>query len=119
MPRYDNIQVNTGGVIPNEWNDVDTVAIQSTVDLPKYTILLYDNTNNVYVPANHNQNFDENSNIVILAQDIKSTNTTATVFTKAVLNLNYLYVLNNLNQVVQVNPNNVNLKLHPRFKIAN
>lgn len=119
MPRYDNIPINTGGVIPNDWNDISTVPIQSPVDLPKYTILIYDNANNAYIPAQNSQTFNENSNIVILAHDIKNTDNTASVFTKAVLNIKFLYVLDNNNQPMIVNPANINLSLHPRFKVAN
>lgn len=125
MANYYNVSTNIGGVISAEWNDVEIVnyqhqdnagsALPSTVIVPRYTILVYDTTLSKYVVARTSLNIDENSNIVITGEELSSSDTNATVFTKAIVNSKYLKVWDNTTQSF-VAPTNINLSLHPRFK---
>lgn len=126
MPKYDNIPINTGYIIPSITNDIDSrpvdfLSVSSGItQIPDGTLLKWDSANNKYIPALLSDTFNENSNIAVLAVSTPRTATSSYVYTKAILNARYLYVYDNVNNVfVRPTISNLNLALHPRFRIIN
>ncbi|MCS7299893.1 MAG: hypothetical protein RMJ37_08080 [Spirochaetia bacterium] len=126
MPKYDNIPIKLGYIIPSITNDIDNRPVDfnsvasSITQIPDGLILKWDSANNEYIPALLSDTFNDSSNISILAVPTARTATSSYVYTKAILNANYLYVYDNINNTfVKPNLSNLNLALHPRFRIIN